>query len=85
MSEPKVPALAVLASSCVEAAKVVDAFLYEKGIEASDTLQRFPRGHESVEKARAILRESSRALFELASGPEQILMETSLNSVNACC
>lgn len=77
----KFSTLPSLAESCVETAKTVQAFLDDQGSSDPTSLASFPKGDEALEKARAKLRNDAKALYDLATGPHEILMENSLLSV----
>lgn len=75
-----------LAESCLESAKAINAFLKTNGSDrlAFDplALPAFPKCDEATEHARANLRNAAKTMYDLVSGPEQCLVESSLLSVS---
>jgi hypothetical protein len=78
--------LVLLAESCLRAAKIIKAFLATNsgGRLAFDVnaLPKFPQCDEATESARDTLRNAAKAIYDLATGPDQCLMESSLLSVS---
>jgi len=81
------PDLEALAESCLQSAKTINAFLATNGHGrlAFDALalSRFPKCDEATERARNTLRDAAKTMYDLATGPEQSLVESSLTSVSA--
>lgn len=81
------PDLETLAQSCLQSALTIKASL------APDTSPRigfdalaaptFPKLDEMAERARSDLRNAARELYDLATGPQECLMESSLTSVSS--
>lgn len=80
------PDLEDLAESCLQSAKTIKAFLATNGHDrlAFDpvALPRFPKSDEATESARNSLRNAAKMMYDLATGPEQSLVESCLTSVN---
>lgn len=79
--------LEALAESCLQSAKTINAFLNDNNGHdrlAFDplALPAFPKCDEATEQARANLRNAARTMYDLATGPEQYLVESSLISVS---
>lgn len=81
------PDLEVLAESCLQSAKTIKAFLATNGNDrlAFDTqaLPTFPKSDETTERARNDLRNAARTMYDLVTGPQDCLMESSLTSVSS--
>lgn len=78
--------LETLAEICLQSAKTVKASLASHGsgklgfdAPASPT---FPKTDEATEKVRSDLRNAARTMYDLATGPQECLMESSLTSVS---
>lgn len=79
--------LEALAESCLQSAKTINAFLSKDDRHdrlAFDplALPAFPKCDEATEHARTNLRNAARTMYDLATGPEQYLVESSLISVS---
>ena len=78
--------LETLAESCLQSAKTIDAFLSTDGRDRlafdPSALSAFPKCDEATELARTNLRNAARTMYDLATGPEQFLVESSLISVS---
>ena len=78
--------LGTLAETCVQSAKAIKAFIDRSGHGrlAFDplALSTFPKSDEATERARNNLRNAARTMYDLTTGPEEYLMETSLTSVS---
>jgi 6-hydroxytryprostatin B O-methyltransferase len=77
--------LEILAESCLQSAKTIKAFLAANGGGrlAFDplALPKFPKCDEVTELARSTLRNAAKAMYDLATGPDECLMESSLLSL----
>ncbi|KAL8825776.1 MAG: hypothetical protein Q9191_004208 [Dirinaria sp. TL-2023a] len=77
--------LETLAEICLQSAKNVKASLasHGSGRLGFDALAAptFPKTDEATEKARSDLRNAARTMYDLATGPQECLMESSLTSV----
>ncbi|KAI4203126.1 MAG: hypothetical protein LQ346_001860 [Caloplaca aetnensis] len=82
---PQQPDLETLAQSCLQSALTIKASL------APDTTPRigfdalaapaFPKLDETAERARSDLKNAAREMYDLATGPQECLMESSLTSL----
>lgn len=81
------PDLEALAESCLQSAKTIKSFLATQGSDrlAFDTqaLSTFPKSDEATDRARSDLRNAAKTMYDLATGPEGCLMESSLTSVSS--
>lgn len=81
------PDLEALAESCLQSAKTIKAFLATNGNDrlAFDTqaLPTFPKSEGAPERARNDLRNAARTMYDLATGPQECLMEYSVTSVSS--
>ncbi|SLM38598.1 Winged helix-turn-helix DNA-binding domain [Lasallia pustulata] len=77
--------LGTLAESCVQSAKAIKAFIDSSGHGrlAFDplALSTFPKSDEVTERARTNLRNAARTMYDLTTGPEEYLMESTLTSL----
>jgi hypothetical protein len=78
--------LVLLAEYCLESAKTIKAFLATNGDDKelgfdADALPRFPECDEATENLRSNLRCAAKRMYDLVTGPDQCLMESSLLSV----
>lgn len=78
--------LETLAETCLQSAKTIKAFLaqHDHGRLAFDpqALSAFPKSDEETQRARTALRNAAKTMYDLATGPEECLMESSLLSVS---
>ena len=80
--------LETLAESCLQSAKAIKTFLKANGHDSNSlafgplALSAFPKCDAATEQARNSLRDVARTMYELATGPEQCLVESSLLSVS---
>lgn len=79
--------LEALAESCLQSAKTINAFLnkddgHDRLAFDPLALPAFPKCDEATELARTNLRNAARTMYDLATGPEQYLVESSLISVS---
>ena len=81
--------LEALAELCLQCAKTINGFLATNGPSklAFDTqaLPSFPKGDEMTQRARNDLRNAAKTLYDLVTGPQECLMESSLTSVSSLC
>ncbi|MCJ1475043.1 hypothetical protein MMC13_003703 [Lambiella insularis] len=79
------PDLETLAESCLQSVKTIKEFLATSngGRLAFDAqaLPRFPKCDAATERARNTLRNTAKTLYDLATGPEQSLVESCLTSL----
>ncbi|SLM41451.1 Winged helix-turn-helix DNA-binding domain [Lasallia pustulata] len=79
--------LETLAESCLQSAKAIKTFLKANGHDSNSlafgplALSAFPKCDAATEQARNSLRDVARTMYELATGPEQCLVESSLLSL----
>ena len=78
--------LETLAETCLQEAKALDETLAGKdygrlGFD-SHALSSFPKGDENTQRARDNLRNAAKTLYDMATGPQECLMESSLTSVS---
>jgi len=80
------PDLETLAESCLQSAKTIKVFLEANGHGRlafdPQALSRFPKCDQATERARNTLRDAAKTMYDLATGPEQSLVESSLTSVS---
>lgn len=80
------PDLETLAETCLQSAKTIKAFLASNGHGRlafdPQTPSRFPKCDQATERARNTLRDAAKTMYDLATGPEQSLVESSLTSVS---
>lgn len=78
--------LETLAESCLQSAKTIKAFIDSKGNGRlafdPNALSTFPKSDAETQHARSNLRNAARAMYDLTTGPEESLMESSLTSVS---
>lgn len=78
--------LETLAETCLQSAKTMKGFLAANGHGTLGfdplALPRFPKCDEATERARNTLRDAAKTLYDLATGPEQALVENCLTSVS---
>lgn len=81
------PDLEALAETCLEAAKTIKAFLASNGNDRlgfdTQALPTFPKSEGWPERARTDLRNAARTMYDLATGPQECLMEYSVTSVSS--
>ena len=81
--------LEALAELCLQSAKTIKGFVAVNGPSklAFDTqaLPSFPQGDEMTQRARNDLRNAAKTLYDLVTGPQECLMESSLTSVSLLC
>ena len=74
-----------LAEICAANAKIVKHYLSQNGLPQMSFQQngppKFPYANPDIESARAQLRSASKLLFDLASGPDEILCWTQYSNV----
>lgn len=79
--------LEALAELCLQSTKTIKKFLATNGSSklAFDTqaLPSFPKGDETTQQARNDLRNAAKTLYDLVTGPQECLMESSLTSVSS--
>ena len=79
--------LEALAELCLQSAKQIKGFLATNGSSklAFDVqaLPSFPKGDEMTQRARNDLRIAAKTLYDLVTGPQEVLMESSLTSVSS--
>ncbi len=75
-----------LAEVCIQEAKVLNqSFVtndYGRLGFDSQALPMFPKSNEETQRARNNLRNAAKALYDMATGPQECLMESSLTSVS---
>lgn len=76
-----------LAETCLQSAKTIKTFLATNNIGQlgfdTNALPKFPRSDEATERARSDLRNAAKTMYDLATGPQECLMESSLTSVSS--
>ena len=84
---PHQPDLETLAQSCLQSALTIKASLAPDDTcrIGFDTLAAptFPKLDETAERARSDLKNAAREMYDLATGPQECLMESSLTSVSS--
>ena len=79
--------LEALAELCLQSAKTIKEFLTTNGSSKlafdSQALPSFPKGDEMTQRARNDLRNAAKTLYDLVTGPQECLMESSLTSVSS--
>ena len=78
--------LETLAKVCLQEAKTIKKSFPadasgKLGFDAQ-ALPLFPKGDENIQRARNNLRNAAKTLYDLATGPQECLMESSLTSVS---
>ena len=78
--------LETLAVLCLQSAKTIKEFLVSNGSERlafdSQASPLFPQCDETIDRARNELRNAARTMYDLATGPQECLIESSLTSVS---
>ena len=86
MMETATTDIEVLAELCLQSAKTLKGFLATKGSKKlafdAQALPSFPKGDETTQRARDDLRNAAKTLYDLVTGPQECLMESSLTSVS---
>ena len=76
-----------LAETCLQSAKTIKSILATSGAGRlgfdTQALPSFPKSDETVDKARTALRNAAKTMYDLATGPQECLMENSLTSVSS--
>lgn len=79
--------LEALAETCLQSAKEIKGFLATNGSSKlgfdAQALPLFPKGDEKTQRARNDLRNAAKTLYDLVTGPQECLMESSLTSVSS--
>lgn len=79
--------LEALAEVSLQSAKAIKEFLTRNGSGRlafdAQALPSFPKGDEMTQRARNDLRNAAKTLYDLATGPQECLMESSLTSVSS--
>lgn len=87
MMDSAITDLETLAELCLQSAKTIKGFLATNGSSklAFDTqaLPSFPKGDEMIQRTRNDLRNAAKTLYDLVTGPQECLMESSLTSVSS--
>ena len=85
MMETATNDIEVLAELCFQSAKTLKGFLATNGSNKlafdAQALPSFPKGDETTQRARDDLRNAAKTLYDLVTGPQECLMESSLISV----
>ena len=75
-----------LAEICLQSAKTIKGFLASEGSGKlafdAQALPLFPKGDEITQRSRNELRNAAKTLYEMITGPQECLMESSLLSVS---
>lgn len=78
--------LQTLAEACLHEAKILNDTFAAKGYGRlgfdSQALSSFPKDDEKTQHARNNLRNAAKALYDMATGPQECLTESSLTSVS---
>ena len=78
--------LMTLAEACIQEAKTLNESFATNGYGRlgfdSQALPLFPKGDEKTQRARNNLRNAAKTLYDMATGPQECLMESSLTSVS---
>lgn len=78
--------LETLAELCLQSAKTIKGFLVSNSSKRlafdSQAFPSFPQCDETTERARNDLRDAAKTMYDLATGPQECLMESSLTSVS---
>ena len=78
--------LETLAEICLESAKTIKALLAANGSGRlgfdAQAVPSFPKGDEAAERARNELRNAAKTMYDLATGPQECLTESSVLSVS---
>ena len=86
LAKPSPSALETLAEVCLQEAKTLDKTFAANGYGRlgfdSQALPMFPKSNEETQRARGNLRNAAKALYDMATGPQECLMESSLTSVS---
>lgn len=86
MMETATTDIEVLAELCLQSAKTLKGFLATNGSNKlafdAQALPSFPKGDETTQRARDDLRNAAKTIYDLVTGPQECLMESSLTSVS---
>ena len=78
--------LEALAEACLQEAKTLNEIFAVKGYGRlgfdAQALSSFPKDDEKTQHARNNLRNAAKALYDMATGPQECLTESSLTSVS---
>lgn len=78
--------LETLAELCLQSAKTIKEFVASNSSKKlafdSQALPLFPQCDETTERARNDLRNAAKTMYDLATGPQECLMESCLISVS---